>query len=133
MVEHDPVRAAGIKAFEVEAEKIVVHQLDLLAQLEAQLRAVHHAMRAIEKLRSARYRVGPELSDGERGGTLTSLTDEIKAIDAELKVQHQSCLAMQRSIRHMRGVLTTLRNAADVRPQSDQGAETGGSEGSPQA
>ncbi len=115
MVEHDPVRAAGIKAFEVEAEKIVVHQLDLVAQLEAQLRAVHHTMRAIEKLRSARYRIGRDLSNGERGDTLTTLSDELEAIDAELQVQHQSCLDMQRSIRHMQAVLTALREAAGAR------------------
>lgn len=122
MVERDLVRAAGIKAFEVEAEKIVVHQLDLVAQLEAQLRAVHHTMRAIERLRGARNRIGRDLSNGERGNTLTALSDEIGAIDAELEVQHQSCLDMQRSIRHMQALRT-----------QPEGTEAGGSESSPQA
>jgi len=126
MIEHDPARAASVKAFEVEAEKIVVHQLDLVAQLEAQLRAVHHTMRAIEKLRSARHRIGRDLSNGERGNTLTSLSDEITAIDAELKVQHQSCLDMHRSIGHMQALVTSLRDVA-ARTQA-QGAEAGGSE-----
>ena len=132
MVEHDPVRAAGIKVFEAEAEKIVVHQLDLVAQLEAQLRAVHHTMRAIEKMRAAPYRVGRELTNGERGTTLTTLAAAIQAIDEELRVQHQSCLDMQRSIREMQARLATLRAAAAAPPQSD-GAETGESEGGPHA
>jgi hypothetical protein len=132
MVEHDPVRVAGIRAFEAEAEKIVVHQLDLVAQLEAQLRAVHHTMRAIEKIRGARYRVGREPSNRERGTTLTTLALEIQAIDDELRVQHQSCLDMQRSIREMQARLTALREAAAANAQHE-GAETDGSEGSPQA
>jgi hypothetical protein len=132
MAEHDMARAAGIKAFEAEAEKIVVHQLDLVAQLEAQLRAVHHTMRAIEKMRTARYRVGRELSNGDRSATLTTLAGEIQAIDEELRIQHQSCLDMQRSIREMQARLTALRKAAatDAEPEA---AETDGSEGSPQA
>lgn len=132
MAEHDMARAAGIKAFEAEAEKIVVHQLDLVAQLEAQLRAVHHTMRAIEKMRAARHRVGRELSNGERVTTLTTLGGEIQAIDEELRVQHQSCLDMQRSIREMQARLTALRKqaAAEARPEAP---ETDGSEGSPQA
>jgi hypothetical protein len=131
MVEHDRVRAAGIKAFEAEAEKIVVHQLDLVAQLEAQLRAVHHTMRSIEKMRAARYRVGRELTNGERGTALTTLAAEIHAIDEELRVQHQSCLDMQRSVREMQARLTAFREAAGH--TQPEGAETGGSEGSPQA
>jgi ATP-dependent Lon protease len=132
MVEDDAIRAAGIKAFEAEAEKIVVHQLDLVAQLEAQLRAVHRTMRAIEKMRTARYRVGRELSNGQRGTTLTMLAAEIQAIDEELGVQHQSCLDMQRSIREMQARLTDLRMAAAAEAQPER-AETGESEGSPQA
>jgi hypothetical protein len=131
MVEDDAIRAAGIKAFEAEAEKIVVHQLDLVAQLEAQLRAVHRTMRAIEKMRTARYRVGRELSNGQRGTTLTMLAAEIQAIDEELGVQHQSCLDMQRSIREMQARLTDLRMAAAAEAQPER-AETGESEGSPQ-
>ena len=88
-------------------------------------------MRAIGKMRTARYRVGRELSDRERSTTLTTLAGEIQAIDEELRVQHQSCLDMQRSIREMQGRLSALRKvaAADVRFEQ---AETGGSE-SPQA
>ena len=128
MAEQEPFRAAGVKAFEAEAEKIVVHQLDLVAQLEAQLRAVHHTMRAIEKLRTARYRIGPELSNGERGSTLTTLAAEIRAIDEELRVQHESCLDMRRSIREMQARLTALRQvAAPARAEAaDTSTSTGG-------
>lgn len=81
--------------------------------------------------RCSRYRIGRGLSHGERGDTLTSLSDEIKAIDAELRVQHQSCLDMQRSIGHMQALLTALREAA-ARTQPGR-AEADGSEGSPHA
>jgi hypothetical protein len=131
MAQHDLVRGAA-KAFEAEAEKIVVHQLDLVAQLEAQLRAVHHTMRAIEKIRAARHRVGRELSDGERATTLTTLAGEIHAIDEELRVQHHSCLDMQRSIREMQARLAALRKEASAAAQ-DEAEETDGAEGSSQA
>jgi hypothetical protein len=109
MAEPTPDRAAIIKAFEDGAEVIAVHQLDLLAQLEGQLRAVHKTMRCIEKLRSDRHRVGPELSNAERADTLQSLANELTAIDEELHIQHQSCAEMQRSIGKMQARLAALR------------------------
>ncbi len=109
MATPDAERTQEIKAFETDAEVLLVHQLDLLAQLEAQLRAVHHTMRCIERLRSAKYRVGSELSNGERRETLTTLADEVTAIDRELQTQHQSCEDMQGSIRKMQARLTALR------------------------
>jgi uncharacterized protein YlxW (UPF0749 family) len=132
MAEQDSVRAAGLKAFEAAAEKIVVYQIDLVVQLEAQLRAVHHTMRAIEKLRSGRHRLGPALNDGQRGNTLTTLAAEIRTIDQELQVQHQSCLDMQRSIREMQTRLAALRTLAAV-PAPSERADTDESEGSPHA
>jgi len=39
----------------------------ITSQFEQQLRAVHHTMRHIEKLRGVKHRRGPALSDGERG------------------------------------------------------------------
>jgi hypothetical protein len=91
----------GIAAFESEAEVLAAHQLDLLSQLEAQLRAVHHTMRCIERLRGSKHRIGPELTNGERRGTLKTLASELAAIDTEPNVQHQSCEDMQQSIRAM--------------------------------
>jgi hypothetical protein len=54
---------SGVEAFEAEAELLAVHQLDLLSQLEAQLRAVHKTMRIIEKLRSEKHWIGPRLGN----------------------------------------------------------------------
>jgi chaperonin cofactor prefoldin len=105
----DSTRAAVLRAFEGEAEILAVHQLDLLAQLEAQLRAVQHTMRCIEKLRATRHRVGPELTDVGRGETLKVLASELEAIDNELRVQHQSCEDMQRTIGDMQARLKPLR------------------------
>jgi hypothetical protein len=63
-------RAHQIHLFERDADMLAVYQVDLLAQVERQVRAVHHTMRHIEKLRSARTRVGPELSNGQRDEVL---------------------------------------------------------------
>jgi hypothetical protein len=103
-------RRAGLAGIEAEAELLAVHQLDLLAQLEAQVRAVHHTMRSIEKLRGAKHRVGPELSNGERADTMQALASELAAIDRELGIQHQSCEYMQRCIREMQARLVALKD-----------------------
>jgi hypothetical protein len=108
----DESPSTAVKALEAEAELLAVHQLDLLSQLEAQLRAVHRTMRIIEKLRSVKHRVGPELNDEERGGALRTLASELGRIDQELEVQHRSCADMQELIRGMQGRLTTMRAIA---------------------
>ena len=41
----DPTKGHTVTALEMDAEFLVLDQLDLLAQVEAQLRAVHHTMR----------------------------------------------------------------------------------------
>ena len=107
-------RAAVLRAFEGEAEVLAVHQLDLLAQLEAQLRAVQHTMRCIEKLRATKHRVGPELTNAGRTETLQVLSSELEAIDNELQVQHQSCEDMQRTIRDMQARLALLRQTVEA-------------------
>ena len=124
MTERNPDRDASISAFESEAEVLVVHQLDLLAQLEAQLRAVHRTMRCIEKLRGGQYRVGRELTNGERSETLTTLASELAAIDQELHVQHQSCEDMQRSIREMQARLSAFRRTTEPPDQRRTPRET---------
>ena len=93
---------------------MVVHQLDLLAQLEAQLRAVHHTMRCIEKLRSGKYHVGPELTNGQRRETLEWLSSELTAIDDELHVQQRSCADMQRCIQETQAQLASLRQRLEL-------------------
>lgn len=88
----------------------MAYQLDLLAQLERQLRAVHHTMRRIERLRGAGERVGPELSNGQRLATLGSLAEEIAELESHIRVQHDCCADMQATIAHMRERITNLRN-----------------------
>jgi hypothetical protein len=114
MSKPDQDRVTAITAVETEAEVLIVHQLDLLAQLEAQLRAVHHTMRCIEKLRSAKHRVGPELTNGQRIETLTMLASELASVDQELQTQHRSCDDMQRSIREMQARLSALPRTVKI-------------------
>jgi chaperonin cofactor prefoldin len=104
-------RAAQYRVFEGEAELLVAHQLDLIAQLERQLRAIHRTMRQIEKLRSATHRVGPALTNGEKHETLRRLSDELGLIDRELATQHESCVDMQTTIDEMRARLATLKRS----------------------
>jgi hypothetical protein len=103
-------------AVEKEAEYLVVHQLDLLAQLERQLRAVHLTMRQIEKLRSPEYRVGNELSNGQKLDTLDYLTKELAAIDQELETQHESCQSMLATVEKMRQRLRQIRTPSTTTP-----------------
>jgi hypothetical protein len=66
-------------------------------------------MRHIEKLRSARDRVGPELSDRQREGTLSSLDADIAALDSQLAVEHACCMDMHNTIAEMRARVANLR------------------------
>jgi enoyl-CoA hydratase/carnithine racemase len=103
---------SGRALVEQEAEHLVVHQLDLLAQLERQLRAVRLTMRRIEKLRGAQNRIGDELSNGQKLDTLDHLADEVHVIDRELQTQHESCQLMLATVEKMRERLRPLRQAS---------------------
>ena len=103
-------RAAEIRAFEEEAEALATYQLDLLAQLERQIRAVHNTMRDIEKLRGAKHRVGPELSNGQREETLAHLADAITDLDLHIASEHECCADMQTTIAQMRDRIVGLRH-----------------------
>jgi chaperonin cofactor prefoldin len=111
----DPFRKSQIAEFELEAELLVAHQLDLLAQIENQLRATQTMMRGIEKLRGVAKRVGPELTNGERLEVLATLTQELEGLDDQLLVQHQSTGDMQATLEKMRHRLLTVRRAAEKR------------------
>jgi hypothetical protein len=114
-------RARQLEALETDAEVLVTHQLDLVAQLERQLRAVHHTMRRIEQLRGAkRRRAGSvTLSNEARDHTLEHLTGELASIDAELDPQHELCLEMQTSVDKMRARLRARRRASISGPPSN--------------
>jgi len=109
MAQEDSHRAQQVRAFEEEAEELATYQLDLLALLEYQLRSVHQTMRQIEKLRNARARVGPELTNGERGEALTQLHVELDAIDVEVKAQRQVSSDMHQTVDRMQQRLNTFR------------------------
>ena len=115
-------RAAMLLAFETDAEMLVVHQLDLLAQIEAQLRAVHHTMLRIQRLRSAKHRDGPELSNGQRQTTLVGLCDEVEAIDKQIAEEHECCLFMLQTIAQMQHRLGEMKRAAVA---LDRGPDSG--------
>ena len=121
--------ATDVRALvEQEAEYLVVSQLDLLAQLERQLRSVHQTMRRIETLRSAKDRVGGELSNGEKIDTLDHLTEELAAIDHELQTQHESCHLMLETVAQMRERLRQISTpAATTRITRKAGAQPPGS------
>jgi len=114
-------RTRDLEALETDAEVLVAHQLDLVAQLERQLRAVHRTMRWIEQLRRAkRRRAGSvTLSNGERNHTLEHLTGELTSIDAELETQHELCLEMQATVEEMRARLRAMRHGSISPPPSD--------------
>src|SRR3954468_23120890 len=102
-------RARELQTLEHDAEMLVVLQLDLLAQVERQVRAVHHTMRHIEKLRSAKSRSGRELTNGQKQSTLTSLADEITQIESHFGAEHTCCAEMQQTIATMQTRLAHLR------------------------
>src|SRR4051812_18434440 len=102
-------RTGTRRSLEDDAELLVAYQLDLLAQIEAQLRSVHHTMRGIEKLRGPRSRVGPELSNGQSQDTMTALSKELAVLDAHLEGQHESCRSMQQIVEKMQERLAALR------------------------
>src|ERR1700704_4875068 len=117
-------RTSQIQQFEMEAELLVAHQLDLLAQIEGQLRAVHQTMRRIERLRNVNTRVGPELSNGGRQDVLAGLMGELNAVDEQLLLQHQSSRDMQYTIAKMQERLAAVKRVAEKRLQpTDSGTD----------
>jgi uncharacterized coiled-coil protein SlyX len=121
MSDQSDQRARQLEALETDAEVLVAHQLDLVAQLEKQLRAVHHTMRRIEQLRAAkRRREGSvPLSNGARHNTLDHLSAELTSIDTELDTQHELCLEMQTTVEKMRARLRAMTHASLPTPPSD--------------
>ena len=108
----DDQRKMEVRDFEDDAEVLFVQHLDLLAQLEAQLRAVHHTMRRIERLRGGSRRVGPELANGERESILRGLAKEIDELDGHIAIEHDCCRAMHTTIGEMQQRVATLKRLA---------------------
>jgi len=108
----DKTRTSVILDFEDDAEVLFLQHLDLLAQLEAQLRAVHHTLRGIERLRGGSRRIGPELANGERETILLGLAREIDELDRHLTVEHECCRAMHTTIVALQERVATLKRLA---------------------
>ena len=103
-------RKRQIVALEQDAEKLVVYQTDVIAQIEHQLRAARKTIRLIQKLRAGHLSGDVrDLTNGERHETLDSLSEEWSELDAQLTTQHESCLEIQKTITHMRERLDALR------------------------
>jgi chromosome segregation ATPase len=115
-------REQQVRHFEELAEWLAAEQLDLLAQLEAQLRAVHHTMRRIATLRSKEHRRGTEdePTDGERKLALNGLAGEIQGLDEHVNTQAECCQAMLRTVAKMQRRLSEMKESGLV---SFDGAE----------
>ena len=94
-------RETILRGLEERAEQLTAHQLDLIAQVEAHLRAIHHTMRRINTMRATKFRTGPALSNGERLVALTDLAEQMIEIESHLKIQMQTCNEMDRLIGKM--------------------------------
>jgi DNA-directed RNA polymerase subunit N (RpoN/RPB10) len=105
-------RELEIRDFEDDAEVLFVQHLDLLVQLEAQLRAAHHTMRRIERLRGGSRRVGPELANGEREAVLMGLAKEVDELDSHIGIEHDCCREMHTTIVEMQQRVKTLKRLA---------------------
>ncbi len=109
---HD--RALEFEVFLQDAEMLAVSHLDLLAQLERQLRAVHQTMRYIDKLRNLKRRVEPAApsSPEESQAAATRLDEDIEALDSHLHVEHSCCSHMRDTIIKMQSRVADLRRRA---------------------
>jgi hypothetical protein len=107
-----------LRSLENRAEELTANQLDLLAQIEAHLRAVQHTMRTISTMRAAKFRIGPALSNGERLVALTDLAEQMIAIESHLRIQMETCGEMDRLIGKM------LKATADARAMAQKLADT---------
>jgi hypothetical protein len=109
---HDPYRAERTRGFELEAEWLAVEQLDLLSQVEAQLRVVRQTMVQIETLRGVKYRVGPELSNAKRGDALEALSGALIGVNEQVTSQGTCCRDMLATVDKMQHRLLELVRAA---------------------
>ena len=124
MAREDKTRALALAAFEENAEALVTYQLDLLAHLERQLRAAHHLMRNIEKLRNvSKRRAAPEISNGERGDALSHLDVELDDIDAQVRIQRQLSLDMHATVDQMQTKLKQFRQVSPHPRSTDEASE----------
>lgn len=99
------------------AEFLTLYQLDLLAQVEQQVRAVHSTMRRIERLKQ---RGRGELSNDQRAETLDELAGELSSLDVHLLMQHDVARDMQDTINQMKRRVNMLRQHAAAEAREPQ-------------
>lgn len=97
---------------------LAVYQVDVIAQIQHQLRSARHTLRLIERLRADPHRVGPELNDRQRRDTLKALADEWTELDTQLTAQHDCCTDFQTTIAAMLDRLRGGRTARGAAPSS---------------
>lgn len=76
------------------------------------VRDVQHAMRRIQQLRGATDQMQPALTDTQRTYILSGLSTEIRELDKQLLVEHETCVYMQETCAQMHQRLVNLRRAA---------------------
>jgi hypothetical protein len=108
-------REVLISDCEDDAEVLFLQHLDLLSQLEAQLRAVHHTMRRIERLRGGPRRVGLELANGERDTILIGLAKEVDELDRQIGIEQHCCREMHTTIVEMQQRVKALKRLTTPR------------------
>jgi uncharacterized coiled-coil protein SlyX len=92
------------------ADWLAGQQLDLLAQVDAQLRAVHRVLRRIEKVRAARHAEGPlPPSEDRRGKGVKALSGEIAELDVHLASQADCCREMMATIEGMQSRIADVK------------------------
>jgi hypothetical protein len=79
----------------------------MMLKLEGQLRAVHHTMRGIERLRGGTRRVGPELTNGTASQSCAA--KEIEELDRHVAIEHECCRAMHVTIAALQQRVATLK------------------------
>jgi hypothetical protein len=112
---HD--RALEFEVFLQDAEMLAISHLDLLAQLERQLRAVHQTMRHIDKLRHLKRRVEPAtapVAPDQLQLAPTSLDEDIETLESHLHIEHSCCSHMRDTIIKMQCRVADLRRHASA-------------------
>ena len=101
-------RQQEIEAFEHDAAYLALEQLELVAQLEEELRAVRQTMTHINKLRDAR-----SLSNDQREAALSDLAKGVTVLEQLLDAETTCCAEIKKTIARMFQRVANLRRVED--------------------
>jgi hypothetical protein len=96
-------RATLLESFARDADLLVMYDLDLLAQIEAQRRAVQHTIDRIQPLRGHGEVL---LSDEQARGALAALAADLTALESQLLLEVTCCRKMTRRFSTILGTTT---------------------------